>query len=111
MITAIDKKGAGAATSGLTAAKAMGTAKTSNLSHHLKIVKMRIGVRIAKAVNSVATPSAPKVIFNHVSCVTVSGVLASTAFMMLSDAIEDSFHTKPKSQIVSMRLATLRNSF
>jgi hypothetical protein len=107
MITAHETKGVGAPTSGLRAITARGAPKTKGFSHHRNIEKTLRGTVITRALNAATSPRVPRMISSQVLWVTVSGMLASTAFTMLSDAIEDSFHTKLKSQIVRERSAEL----
>jgi hypothetical protein len=111
MIKAHDNKGVGTPSRGLRAIPDRGAPKTRGFSHQRKIENILRGIVFVRALNAATRPRVPKVISIQISGVTVSGALASTAFMMLSDANEDALHTKPTSQIVSMRLARLRNSF
>lgn len=83
------------------AAKAMGAPKTSGFSHQLNTEKALSGMALTKALDVANRANVPKDISSQVLCGTVSLTLASTAFMMLSEASEDRLHTALKSQIVN----------
>lgn len=105
IITPHANTGVGAPSRGLRAIAAKGAPKTKGFSHQRNIKKILRGIVLISALNAATSPRVPKMISSQVLWGTVSGMLASTAFMMLSDAIEQSVQTCPNNHSVKTRSA------